>query len=384
MQGLLYPALAVIAWAAVAYRMAVRRRGAMSAAQYAVVSAIALLAVTFTVSTPAIWRFLDRVTGVDNIAALIAHLCVVGFSGTVQLLLIWWASPPDVARRRARPRLVFLGAVVGVLLVLFVAAGPTQSRPTDFVATYVHRPLFAAYLLAYLAAFGVGLVDIVRLCWPYARLVDRVSLRRGLRTTAAGSVLGLVYCLLRGADVAGAAAGVDVSLWEAGIPLSASLGALLVIAGLTMPTWAPRMSGVAYRQRLHRQLHPLWTALVEAVPEVRLSPQWKQRLTQGPDARLHRRVVEIYDARLALRPYLDERVGREVRERGEAAGLDGADLDAAVEAAKLRTALAARRAGQVPEEPERPANAGTTAVDEAAEIEWLARVSAAFAATPRA
>jgi len=117
---------------------------------------------------------------------------------------------------------------------------------------------------------------------------------------------------------------------------------------------------------------------VQEVPEVRLGPQWRQ----GSDGRLHRRVVEIYDARLALRPYLDERVGRQARERGAAAGLDGAALDAMVEAAKLRAALAARRAGQEPAEPEQPSTAAA-GLDEAAEIEWLARVSTAFAATPK-
>jgi hypothetical protein len=387
MHDLLYPSLATLAWIATGYRQLVSmRRGSGTPARHAVTVAIGLLAVTFTVSTPAVWTFLDRVTGVNNIAALIAHLCVVGFSTTVQVLLLWWANPAETARRKARRRYLFLVAVAVCLLVLFVLAGPTESRSSDFVATYAGRPHFAVYLVAYLAAFATGLVDIIRICWPYARLVGRGSLRVGLRTTAAGAVVGLVYCAARAMDVIGHAAGWNVLRWEFIIPLSSSLGALLVIVGLTMPAWVPRVSalaGTGRRLRQLRQLRPLWSELTDAVPAVRLSADARSRGPWRPGQRLHRRVIEIYDARHALRPYLDDAVADDARQHGEAEGLRGDDLAAAVEAAKLRAGLAAARTDARPRRPEQPV--GPTAdIDEAREVEQLTRVARAFARSPRA
>ncbi|MBO4209176.1 MAB_1171c family putative transporter [Micromonospora echinofusca] len=382
MHGALYPVLAALAWAATGYRLlSAHQRGPGTPARRAVTNALALLAVTFTVSTPAVWTAADRLTGVNNIAALVAHLCVVAFSTTIQVLLLWWAEP-TTARRRARHRQFVLGTVALVLLGLFVAAGPTESRNTDFVATYAGRPHFAVYLLAYLTAFAAGLVDIIRICWPYARLVGTGWLRTGLRTTTAGAAVGLVYCTVRALDIVEAAAGWNVHRGEALVPLSSSVGALLVILGLTMPAWGPRLAGVAGtvdRVRLLRQLHPLWHALSTAVPAVRLTPDRAGRWR--PAERLHRRVVEIYDARLALRPYLSEAVGERARRRGEASGLRGDELAAVVEAAKLRAALTAVTAESRPRRPEEPATPDE-ALDEVREMRQLARVARAFAHSP--
>ena len=87
MHAVLYPALAGLAWFAFGYRLLDLRRGhhARNPARYAVCAALALLAVVFTVSTPTVWALLDRATGVPNLAALTAHLCVVGFGATVEL-----------------------------------------------------------------------------------------------------------------------------------------------------------------------------------------------------------------------------------------------------------------------------------------------------------
>ncbi|WP_416901691.1 MAB_1171c family putative transporter [Micromonospora echinospora] len=382
MHALLYPGLAVLAWTAVGVRLATSLRdGTGNPARAAVTSTFALLALTFTVSTPAVWAFADRAVGVDNIAALIAHLCVVGFSTSIQVLLLCWTNPPERAGRLSRYRLVALAMVVLVLVVLFCGVGPTDTHSTDFVATYAHRPQLAAYLLMYLAAFSAGLVDIIRICWPYARLVGPGWLRRGLRTTAVGAAVGLVYTLARVRDVIAAICWDGLPRLERLVPITASTGALLVIGGLTMPAWGPRLAalpGTAHRIRLLRQLRPLWAALCAAVPAVRLA---HDRRWWRPADRLHRRVIEIYDARLVLRPYLSEAVGDRARRHAEAGGLGGDDLAAVVEAAKLRAALAAMRADVRPRRPELP-GPPDPALDEVREVEQLARVARAFATSP--
>ncbi|WDZ86175.1 MAB_1171c family putative transporter [Micromonospora cathayae] len=378
---LLYPGLAVLAWVAAGARMcSAMRNGPVAPARHAVTSSFALLGLTFTVSTPAVWVLADRVTGIDNVAALIAHLCVVGFSTTLQVLLLWWTNPAETARPRSRNRLVTFGAVAVVLTVLFVGIGPTDTHDTDFVVAYAHRPQLAGYLLMYLVAFSAGLIDIIRICWPYARLVGPGWLRRGLRTTAVGAMIGLVYTAARVLDVL-TAVGWNPPRWEGIVPIAASTGALLVIVGLTLPALGPKLdttAGTAHRIRLLHQLRPLWAALCAAVPAVRLT---HDRRWWRPADRLHRRVIEIYDARLVLRPYLSEAVGDQARRRAEEHGLGGDDLAAVVEAAKLRAALAALRADVRSSRPEQP-DPPDPAVDEVREVEQLARVARAFATSP--
>jgi hypothetical protein len=380
----LYPVLAVTAWAGCAVKLHALRRGG-SPAGYAVCVALALLASTFTVSSPAVWRWLDRVTGVPNIAALWAHLCVVGFSGTVQLLLLWWVNPAGEAGRRARVRLAFLATAAVAMVVLFLASGPTEPRAGEFVATYVSRPVFAVYILVYLVAFGLGLIDVVRLCWPYARVSGRSWLRRGLRTTAIGAMVGLVYCGIRISSVIGAQAGADPRRWEPIAPVASCLGAFLVILGLTMPAWGPRLSqvrGWVRRRQQYRQLQPLWVDLHRLMPEIALEPPVAAPLGTL-DRRLYRRVIELYDGWLALRPYLDEAAAGRARRLGTQVGLREEELAAVVDAARLRGAVrayarGARGPGETEAAPDRP----DEAADLAGEVARLVQVSRAYAFSP--
>jgi diguanylate cyclase (GGDEF)-like protein len=91
------------------------------------------------------------------------------------------------------------------------------------------------------------------------------------------------------------------------------------------------------------RLRPLWALLVEAAPDVRLSTPRGRRFS----ARylLHRRVIEIRDAELALRPFWDSRAVAEAADAAGQAGLSRDERDAAIEAVMIVTALDARRRG---------------------------------------
>jgi hypothetical protein len=93
-----------------------------------------------------------------------------------------------------------------------------------------------------------------------------------------------------------------------------------------------------------RRLRPLHAALVDAVPEVVAAEAGGSR--RGARFRLHRQVIEIREAALALRPYRDSGVGRAAQRDGRAAGLSGDELAAAVEAAVFASAVADRKAGR--------------------------------------
>lgn len=133
-------------------------------------------------------------------------------------------------------------------------------------------------------------------------------------------------------------------------------------------------------RRLARELAPLRAALVGAVPEA----AWAGLAWDRPAARcrLHRAVIEIREAALALWPYRDLRAASADVAAALASGLNGDEAAAAAEAAILGQAIRAKITGAPPCRTQGDALAGpVTGPDLASEAAWLARVSRAFART---
>ena len=115
--------------------------------------------------------------------------------------------------------------------------------------------------------------------------------------------------------------------------LVAEAGALLISSG-----WRPWL--------VYWRLRPLWVAMVEAVPEVRLPAgrPWRR----GIRWRLLRRVIEIRDAEHALRPFWRDVVAAKAVVAARSAGLSGDLEQAVVEAAVVIDAAGARLRGMAP------------------------------------
>jgi hypothetical protein len=94
------------------------------------------------------------------------------------------------------------------------------------------------------------------------------------------------------------------------------------------------------------RLRQLWGQLTEIAPDVRLPTQPGTRL--GACYRLHRRVIEIRDAELALRPFQDSRAAHEAAVAARSAGLLADERDAVFEAVLIVSALDGRRRGAEP------------------------------------
>jgi hypothetical protein len=149
----------------------------------------------------------------------------------------------------------------------------------------------------------------------------------------------------------------------------------------TPSTWGRALEALqrAWRQwRSYRDLHPLWSVLHQSVPQIALSPPRGLRHQIG--FRLYRRVIEIRDGELALRPYLYAAVAEAAASAAAKSGLSADDLDTMVEATVLAAALQAKQA-------ERRARHSTSCtptlpgigLDLHREIASLRRVSRAFA-----
>jgi hypothetical protein len=390
-----FPICAALIWAAFALKLRDLRRAAWrDAALRAICVSFGCAGLAFTVAAPWVYRRVDELVGVPNLATLIIYSNVLILSVSAQILLLIWIGPPEQVRARIRRRVVLSGLALATMIVLFVRAPLEVEEPYDFDARYATTPYVAQFLLIYLVAFAVGYSGIARLCWHYAAVAGRPWLGRGLRLTVIGAGFAVGYCLCKGVYLLGRHLGQDLAVWNLAAPVSAVLGVPFLVVGLTIPAWGPRLTSPRAwlgRYRAHRRLYPLWVALWEAVPDIALvapSGVWRDRLrVRHLSFALHRRIAEIHDAQLCLRPYREPEVAEAASALGRQAGLDGVDLRAVVEAASLAAAVQAKVHHAVgrrrtPHDSVGPADSRAGGADLASEVAWLTRVVDAFTDSP--
>ncbi|HEX2459253.1 MAG TPA: MAB_1171c family putative transporter [Vicinamibacterales bacterium] len=160
-----------------------------------------------------------------------------------------------------------------------------------------------------------------------------------VRPALRGEKIGYLIAVLLGSSPSAA---VESSVAR----MLAVVGGLFVLVGSLVPALYPAWRRTVHRvsaYRAHRELHPLWSALRELHPEIALDPassDFRDRLrVRDLDFRLYRRIIEIRDGRLALRPFLDADVARRSREDALRRGLTGNDVEAAVEAGVLAAGI---------------------------------------------
>jgi hypothetical protein len=355
MVSILYPLCAVLAWLAGLYKLPSLRRQ-KDAAFLTLCVAFVLLAATFTISTPMIWRHIDRLAGYPNISALLSQGCALTFTMALQVLLLLWLHSRKDAWARIRLSSLAFAVVLAAMVALFLLTPIAPENTTDFAESNAGQPYYAAYLLLYVITFAVMQIEVFRLCARYARRCGRPWLRWGLRTAMAGAALGLIYCLARTADVAGALSGLDPRSWEPTAQIGASGGEILYLIGWTMPSWGPRLSSAwawIADYRAHRQLYGLWAALYRLTPQIALDPP-RSRISdilniRDLGFRLHRRVIEIQDGYLALRPYLPAAAAnRPAASTPVTPPPPPTDVDPATAAAQIRSAMDAKASNAPP------------------------------------
>jgi hypothetical protein len=229
----------------------------------------------------------------------------------------------------------------------------------------------------YLAAFVWYIVDIARLSWRFANITPRPWSRRGLRIASCGAVFGLMYCVNKAAFIIGYLLGYQPGGEKQISALLVTISGLLCIGGFTMPAWGPAIDGAIRwrpRRRDYRLLYPLWRDLVQASPELVLDNQFVN--SRAPmrrlDYALTRRVVEICDARLALRPFI------EARPAVHSGPSDQRDNDQAVlEAARISAGLVARAHDRLASSPDRTPIADPPGGYDG-QVAWLVAVAHAY------
>lgn len=259
-------------------------------------------------------------------------LRVIACAGGFFTQTFFWLATSEPARRSrvaflVRRSALFGVAALSVALILFAtrprdvlfASGPAGRMITPGP---VH-PVAALTNVIILCYFGYTIASITSASWRWAAKADLPWLRRGLRVHTVGCVFGLVFCIHAAGYQVAEVAGVRPPWPEIqGDGALVALCLLPAFAGVTAPTWGPRLDGLARAARHYRHrrlLYPLWLRL--SGPVVKLDPPrtvWHDRFRLRPAAQhalVYRRVIELWDGLLALHPTMSG-----------GTGLDGPDL----------------------------------------------------------
>jgi hypothetical protein len=207
-----------------------------------------------------------------------------------------------------------------------------------------------------------------------------------MRAVASAAVAELFLILAWSAAIIVAASGRPVpGPVIPGVALAQGIAIIQFIAGATVTAWFPALEVVSRQGRMwgaYWRLHPLWAVLSRAAPDVQLPPQPGTRFNAR--YRLHRRVIEIRDAELALRPYWNREIAGQAADAARSARLPADRRDAVVEAAGIVTALDARTRGAPAHNDDTPAEPAGPVLqnDLGAETARLILVSRAIRRSP--
>ncbi|MEU8262969.1 MAB_1171c family putative transporter [Micromonospora sp. NPDC048999] len=381
MDTALYAVSALAGWIAFGYLLRLQRRQP-SRVRGAICVAIGAFAVGITLAVPPLATAIDHTSGLPNLAKVLSHAGAMTIAVSAESMLLHLALPPEKAAARVRVWVLVTGCAFVAIAGLF-AYTLTYDTPVLLTVEYATDPAVTAYLLIFMTlGFFAYCIDITRLCWRFARICGRPWLRRGLRVTAVGAAFALLYSTNKIAYL--------IAYWTGNRPTGereiaavlVTISALLMMAGLTMPAWGPILT-ITRRWddlRSYRRLEPLWRDLIAALPELELDESLRRTLTavRDIDYALTRRVAEIRDARLALRPYLDGRVTALAEQFADEVELTADRRQAAVEAGQLACALHARRAGLATALPQPTDDMHRPSGGYAGEIAWLTLVASAY------
>lgn len=353
MRSVLLSLVPALFWAGCLLRLPAARR---SGPQRTLCLSLAAFAAALTLNVPTVYLAFDRAVGVPNLANLAEHvLGVWGVAGVLRLARQLTATAAAGPVKHVVPA---AGLATAALTALFVLA-PTPVEAPSFTAAYGHHPEVVAYWMVTIGYFGAALAELARLSLRYAGRAPRPSLRAGLYVLGAGVVLGVAYSLSKLAELAARQlprAGLAEHMAATAGHILLGVGGVAMGAGLLIPAFGPRLAAARQAAQAYVtlwRLRPLWETLRQANPHIVLGPPPTRRedllSLRQLEPRLYRRVIEIRDGLLTLRPYVADDVAQSARAAAADAGLVGSERDATADACWLAAAVAAKRAGHAPD-----------------------------------
>lgn len=381
---------ALMAWLAVGVRLPALWRDPGRLEQRALLGMLLSLSLGLTLSFPPVYLGLDRLVGVANLSRLLSDVLAMGCGLGLQVCLLLATGGRHSGVRQTRSRTWWLLGS-GTLMTALFFVDPVTVETVHHMIRY-GGPSFGWYRIIYLTFLCVALADVVRLCWRSARQARRPLVALGLRLYTLAAALGVLYVLHALGQLGVWWSGVANPLGRPELLSQALIGgvAVLLAAGSSIPLWARLAEGDALGRRLRtyralQRLRPLWVVLADCAPEIALTPR-RGRLVdrldpRDLDFRLYRRVVEIRDGYLALRPHVDPADGGSADVRATEIGAATEGRRSTIEAAQLAAAVAAKKSGRYVAAPAILPDPGGGA-DLPTECAWLEQVAHAYVRVP--
>ncbi|WP_340642103.1 MAB_1171c family putative transporter [Streptomyces albidoflavus] len=330
------------------------------------------LATAMTFEVPQVRDVVNTLAGEEvRLPPLLKHLLGVISAAYLLDFVIAVVRPKGLARRT---RLIAIGMTLPLMLTFYGLANWTSSGPIR-----IGEGRAALFPVLYMAVFtiyiGLAMIVATTLFLGGVRLSRTVLGKAGLGLLGLGTLLGSLYAIQRVTFVV-----IHLSTGTSYPDLENSLSTLLkqaavlsIAFGLCLP---PLSVAVDYARSWDtlRRLKPLWRELTGAVPYVVLKTavrRWRIPF------RLERCVIEIEDASLALREYVSLEMYEKAQDFARREGAPDEDVDAAAEAAWLRSAVQCAPAHQPLKGVEYPP-LGVTDRDRASELAWLLKVAKAY------
>lgn len=335
---------AVAGIAAFLYQLPELARRRNDAAVWALSGYFLASGLSFLIDLNEIRNHIATFLGHPNITTVVTQSAVVVLTGAQQVVLIHWSKPPHEARALAKRCVYFFIGTLMTLVALFFLIDPYRASVSaeNSLLLNMGDPGYALYLLFYVTVCAVGQVATLHMAYRHTRVTHRYWLRVGMLAITIGAAFILVYCLIRYTQTIGTQLGYNMRRLEPAYWLAGSAGSLLQLFGWTVPAWGRTVSLWIANYHAYLRLSPLWWAMYRVVPTIALEPPrspWLDvLLPRGLRFRLYRRVIEILDGYLELRPQLSLAVQQCSAPEAESNSPDR-------EARLLHTALQARANG---------------------------------------
>ncbi|MGW5469708.1 MAB_1171c family putative transporter [Streptomyces chartreusis] len=303
----------------------------------------------FVFAAPATIAWVNRVTGVPNIAAPLVYSLITAFCGSCLMLIIAWRnglSDRSAETRRVMRLVVFAySGVIAALWVLFALADAPVERVRDLDTYYANTPFMREETLLYLLAHCTAVLITSRLIWNWVR-TDGLDawLRWGLVCLGVGYALNLIFDAAKLTAVTARWTGHDLDWLSTDLaPPVACLSAILIAVGFILPH-AGQYLHDRWRVRLaHHELRPLYL-LMRSVNGYGLPLV----LRASPELRLIRRETFIRDVLLPLARHIDEDLNRRSYDAALALGCEPGRAKAIAAAVGIQDA--AERRTRAPDE----------------------------------
>lgn len=225
-----------------------RARRRSTVATWCITFAFAVCTVGVFFAIPAVATWTEEITGVDNIAKLIAHTCAILWSVNLQLAMVDIAYAPAYLRIAVARRLFVAAFVLGAMVPVWFSANESG---LDFTTEFAENSSVRIYLLLYLFYTFFTSAELAFMCaksatynWP-----GRPWSSFGYGSSAIAATFGIAYTLSRGGYLIAYTVGSPWSLdtEEKLSPALAGISVIFLFLGLTLP-----LVGTLIRQRRQR------------------------------------------------------------------------------------------------------------------------------------